>query len=108
MRFLVLSHRNPYFPPYIFLETPDTIERDDLKQVPLLIDLYDTGFFKHTFGTFKTANLIFDIPSEYSNTRNEHLLISLVIDGKSKINTNLAQKFLEGFVEEFKKIEDAF
>ncbi|MDX1797348.1 MAG: PAS domain S-box protein, partial [Candidatus Lokiarchaeia archaeon] len=108
MRFLVLSHRNPYFPPYIFLKTPDTIEREDIKQVPLLIDLYDTGFFKHTFGTFKTANLIFDIPSEYSNTRHEHLLISLVIDGKSRINTTLAQKFLEGFVEDFKKVDDAF
>ncbi|MFX0007310.1 MAG: ADP-ribosylation factor-like protein, partial [Candidatus Hermodarchaeota archaeon] len=108
MRFLVLSHRNPYFPPYIFLKTPDTIEREDIKQVPLLIDLYDTGFFKHTFGTFKTANLIFDIPSEYSNTGHEHLLISLVIDSKSRINTNLAQKFLEGFIEDFKKIDEGF
>jgi len=87
---------------------PETIQRDDIKQVPLTIDLYDSGFFKHMFGTFKTANLIFDIPSEYSRTKKERLLISLVIDSKSKINTALAQEFLEGFVEEFKKIEDAF
>ncbi|MFX1469845.1 MAG: PAS domain S-box protein [Promethearchaeota archaeon] len=108
MRILVLSHRNPYFPPYIFLKLPEAIQRDDIKQVPLLIDLYNGGFFKHTFGTFKTANLVFDIPSEYSKTRNERLLISLVVDGKSKINSTLAEEFLEGFVEEFKKIEDAF
>ncbi|MFX1258687.1 MAG: ADP-ribosylation factor-like protein, partial [Promethearchaeota archaeon] len=108
MRFLVLSHRNPFFPPYISLKVPETIERDDIKQVPLLIDLYDIGFFKHMFGTFKTANLIFEIPSEYSRTKKERLLISLVIDGKSGINTALAQKFLEGFVEDFKKIEDPF
>lgn len=87
---------------------PETIQRDDIKQVPLLIDLYENGFFKHTFGTFKTANLIFDIPSEYSNTKKERLLISLVVDGKSKINSTLAEEFLEGFVEEFKKIENAF
>ncbi len=108
MRVLVLSHRNPYFPPYIFLKTPEAIQREDIKQVPYLIDLYDEGFFKHTFGTFKTANLLFDIPSEYSKTRKEQLLISIVIDSKSKINSNLAQDFLEGFVEDFKKIEDTY
>lgn len=108
MRILVLSHRNPYFPPYIFLKVPETIQREDIKQVPYLLDLYDSGFFKHTFGTFTTANLIFDIPSEYSKTGKERLLISIVIDNKSKINSNLAQEFLEGFVEDFKKIESAF
>jgi len=108
MRMLVLSHRNIYFPPYIFLKMPENIQREDIKQVPLLIDLYESGFFKHTFGTFNTANLIFDVPSKYSRTERERLLISLVVDGKSKINPTLAEEFLEGFVEEFKKIEDAF
>ncbi|MFW9970071.1 MAG: PAS domain S-box protein [Candidatus Odinarchaeota archaeon] len=108
MRILVLSHRNPYFPPYIFLKSPETIQRDDIKQVPLLIDLYEEGFFKHTFGTFKTANLIFDIPSEYSNKEKEHLLVSIVVDGKSNINSTLAEEFLVGLVQEFKKIENAF
>ncbi|MFX0005003.1 MAG: ADP-ribosylation factor-like protein, partial [Promethearchaeota archaeon] len=108
MRILILSHRNPYFPPYIFLKIPETIQRDDLKQVPYLINLYDDGFFIHTFGTFKTANLIFDIPSEYSNTSKERLLITLVTDSKSQINVNLAQEFLEGLVEDFKKIEDVY
>jgi PAS domain S-box-containing protein/small GTP-binding protein len=87
---------------------PEKIQRDDIKQVPFLIDLYESGFFKHTFGTFKTANLIFNIPSEYSKTKKEHLLISLVIDSKSKINAILAEQFLEGIVEEFKKIENLF
>ncbi|MHA2284105.1 MAG: PAS domain S-box protein [Promethearchaeota archaeon] len=105
---LVLSHRNPFFPPNIFLKMPSTIQREDIKQVPLLLDLYESGFFKHMFGTFKTANLIFDIPSAYSGTKKERLLISLVIDSKSKINSILAQEFLEGFVEEFKKIEEIF
>ncbi|MFX1574486.1 MAG: PAS domain S-box protein [Promethearchaeota archaeon] len=108
MRFLVLSHRNPIIPPYIYLKMPEMIQRDDIEQIPLLIDLYEDGFFKHTFGNFKTANLIFEIPSEYSKTKIERLLISLVIDSKSEINTALAQEFLERLVEDFKKIEDVF
>ena len=108
MRILILSHRNLFFPPYIFLKVPETIERDDLKQVPTLIELYEDGFFKHMFGTFKTANLLFDIPSKYSRTKKERLLISIIVDNKNKINTTLAQELLEGFVEEFKKIKKAY
>jgi PAS domain S-box-containing protein/small GTP-binding protein len=108
MRILVLSHRNPFFPPSIFLQIPEKIQRDDIKQVPLLIDIYEKGFFIHTFGTFKTANLIFNVPSEYSKTGVERILISLVVDGESKIKSTLAEEFLEGLVEEFKKIEDVF
>ncbi|MHA2399008.1 MAG: ADP-ribosylation factor-like protein, partial [Promethearchaeota archaeon] len=105
---LVLSHRSHYFPPSLFLQMPEAVERDDIKQVPLLIDIYEQGFFKHSFGTFKTANLLFDIPSKYSKTEKERLLISLIVDGKSKINSTLAEEYLEGFVEEFKEIKDGF
>ncbi|MFX1496980.1 MAG: PAS domain S-box protein [Promethearchaeota archaeon] len=108
MRILVLSHRNPFFPPYIFQKVPETIERDDLKQVPTLIELYEDGFFIHMFGTFKTANLLFDIPSKYSRTKKERLLISIIVDNKSKIKATLAQELLEGFVEEFKKIKKVY
>jgi len=108
LRILVLSHRNLFFPPYIFLKVPETIERDDLKQVPTLIELYEDGFFKHMFGTFKTANLLFDISSKYSRTKKERLLISIIVDNKNKINTTLAQELLEGFVDEFKKIKKAY
>ncbi|MFX0059529.1 MAG: PAS domain S-box protein [Candidatus Hodarchaeota archaeon] len=87
---------------------PESIERDDIKQVPSLMDLYEDGFFKHTFGTFKTANLLFDIPSKYSRTKIERLLISIIVDNKSRIDTSLAQNLLEGFVEEFKKIKKAY
>jgi len=108
LKVLILSHRSPYFPPSVILQIPEEIKRDDLKQVPLLIDIYERGFFIHTFGTFKTANLIFNVPSEYSKTGVERLLISLVVDDQSKIKSTLAEEFLAGFVEEFKKIEDVF
>ncbi|MFW9783581.1 MAG: PAS domain S-box protein [Candidatus Heimdallarchaeota archaeon] len=87
---------------------PETIEREDIKQVPTLIELYDHGFFIHMFGTFKTANLLFDIPSKYSRTKKERLLISIIVDNKNKIKSTLAQELLEGFVEEFSKIKKAY
>ncbi|MFX1324243.1 MAG: ADP-ribosylation factor-like protein [Promethearchaeota archaeon] len=108
MRLLVLSYRSSYFPPRIFLKVPDGIRRKDIEQVPLLIDIYEKGFFIHTFGTFKTANLIFNIPSEYSKTGSERLLISLLFDGESKIKSPLAEELLKGFVEELNNVEDVF
>jgi PAS domain S-box-containing protein/small GTP-binding protein len=108
VRIIILSYLNPFFRPYIFLKVPESVERDDINQVPSLIEIYENGFFKHMFGTFKTANFLFDIPSEYSRTKKEHLLISIIIDNKHKFNTLLTQKLLDGFVEEFKKIESAY
>ncbi len=105
---ITLSHLKPFFRPYIFLKIPDSVEKDKLSQIPFLMQMYDTGFFKHLFGTFKTANLLFEIPSEYSRTNKEQLLISIIIDKKDKFNTELTQKLLEEFVKEFKKIESAF
>jgi PAS domain S-box-containing protein/small GTP-binding protein len=105
---ITLSHLKPFFRPYIFLKTPDSVEKDRLSQIPFLMQMYDNGFFKHLFGTYKTANLLFEIPSEYSRTKKEQLLISIIIDKNSKFNTVLTQKLLEGFAEEITKIKSAF
>ncbi len=108
MIIIVLSHLKPFFRPRIVIQAPESVDRDDLKQIPTLIDLYEKGFFKHMFGSFKTANLLFDIDSAYSRTKKERLLISIVYDNKSNLNTEQANKLLNGFVEEFKKIDDVY
>ncbi|MFX0011628.1 MAG: hypothetical protein ACFE9R_15045, partial [Candidatus Hermodarchaeota archaeon] len=108
MLIITLSYLNPYFRPFVFLKAPDSIKKEDLNQIPFLMQMYDTGFFKHMFATIRTANLMFEIPSEYSRTKKEHLLISIITDDKSKFNTSLTQELLEGFVEEFKKIDSAY
>lgn len=108
MKILVLSHYNLFFRPYIFLKAPESLEREDLKQIPILMDIYESGFYKHEFGTFKTANLLFEIPSEYSRIKKEKLCISLVYDSKSKINSSLTEELLRNFVNDLKKIEDLF
>jgi len=105
---IVLSYLKPFFPPRIVAKAPESVDRDDLKQIPMLIDLYEDGFFKHMFSSFKTANLLFDIDSSYSRTKKERLLISIVYDNKSNLNTELAHELLKGFVEEFNKISDVY
>ena len=103
-----MSYLKPFFRPRVVLQAPESVDRDDLKQIPTLIDLYEDGFFKHMFGSFKTANLLFDIDSEYSRTKKERLLITIVYDNKSNINTEQAHNLLNGFVEEFKKIDNVY
>ncbi|MFW9784619.1 MAG: ADP-ribosylation factor-like protein, partial [Candidatus Heimdallarchaeota archaeon] len=105
---LILSHRSSYFPPSIFVQIPEAVQREDIEQVALLIDIYEKGFFIHTFGTFKTANLIFNIPSEYSKSGNERLLISLAFDNNTKFKATLVEEFLEGIAEEMTKIADVY
>ena len=95
--------------PSTFLIAPESYEfNEDLKQIPSLMDLYEQGFFIHMFGSVKSANHIFEIPSEYARGRRELLLISIVIDINSNINFDLMKELLEGFEKEFKKIQDAY
>ena len=83
MIIIVLSYLKPFFRPRIVVKAPESLDRDDLKQIPTLIDLYEDGFFKHMFGSFKTANLLFDINSAFSRTKKERLMISIVYDNKT-------------------------
>ncbi len=105
LKVLLISHYDPLIEPYIFLKVPDSVEREDLSQIPDLMDVYDSGFYKHDFNTFKTLNLLFEIPSEYSRSKKEKLCISLVYDVKSKLNLSLAEELLRNFVNEVKKID---
>ena len=108
MKILLLSHHNPFFRPKIFLKVPESIEDEELNQIPTLLELYDEGFFMHVFGGIKSANLIFEIPSKYGRGRIERLLVSVVIDSNSKFNLILTQELLLKFAEELKKIEEAY
>lgn len=106
MKVLVLSHFDPLYGPNVVLKAPKSIEDVELEQIPALMDLYDEGFFVHMFGNFKSANYIFDIPSEFARGKNEMLLISILVDIDSQINFNLSKKLLEGFGEAIKEIPD--
>ncbi len=108
MNVLVLSHHDPYFRPNIFVRVPESVGFEEINQIPTLLELYDKGFFVHTFGSIISANLIFRINSEYGLGKTERLMISIVIDNKSKFNMTLSQELLERFAKEFKKIDGAY
>ncbi len=108
MKLLILSHFNPLYGPTVVLKAPESSEDVELEQIPALMDLYDEGFFVHMFGNFKSANYIFDLPSEYARGKNEMLLISIIIDINSTVNFNLSKKLLEGFGQAIKEIPDAY
>jgi small GTP-binding protein/PAS domain S-box-containing protein len=81
---------------------------EELKQITSLMDLYDQGLFIHIFGSFKSANLIFDIPSVNDRGGRELIMLSIVIDINSNINIDLSKELLKSFETEFKKIPVAY
>ncbi|MBN1800755.1 MAG: PAS domain S-box protein [Candidatus Lokiarchaeota archaeon] len=108
MKVLILSRFDPKMGPKIYLKAPRDINDQEFDQIPALMDLYDEGFFIHIFGSYKSANCIFNIPSKHSRGQVETLLISFVVDINSHINFELSKELLEGFESEFQTIEDAF
>lgn len=108
MKVLILSRFDPKMGPKIFLKAPEDIEDQEFDQIPALMDLYDEGFFIHIFGSYKSANCIFNIPSKHSRGLVETLLVSFVLDINSHVNFELSKELLKGFESEFQAIEDAF
>ena len=105
---LILSHFHEKIGPNIILTAPESQEDINLYQIPSLMDLYDDGFFVHMFGNFKSANFIFEIPSQHGRGKIEMLLITILIDVNSYINFDLSKELLEGFREAIQKIDDAY
>ncbi|MFX0083411.1 MAG: PAS domain S-box protein [Candidatus Hodarchaeota archaeon] len=108
MKIIILSHFNPRFGPKILLKAPESLKENDFDSLPALMDLYNEGFFIHTFGNYKSANYIFNIFSKKARGMTEMLLISIVFDVNNNINYNLSKELLEGFVREFENIEGVY
>ncbi len=109
MKILILSYFDHFYGPKIFLKAPELTDGENLEQFPTLMNLYDNGFFVHISGGIKSANLIFESPSQYARGNRERLLISLLIEeGKEDINIDFTKELLEGFAKEFNKINDVY
>ncbi|MEJ2248998.1 MAG: PAS domain S-box protein [Candidatus Lokiarchaeota archaeon] len=108
MKLLILSHFDFLYGPRIILKAPDSVDDTDLKKIPILMDLYEKGFFVHIFGKFKSANCIFEIESKYARGKKEVLLLSFLVDINNDINLELAKELLTQFSTEIKKIKDIY
>lgn len=108
MKILVLSHFDFQYGPQVILKAPKSLDDEQLENIPALMDLYEKGFFTHMFGKFKSANFIFEIPSEYARGTQELLLISYLIDVNSDINLNVTKGLLEKFAAKLKDIKNVY
>ncbi|MCP4763585.1 MAG: PAS domain S-box protein [archaeon] len=110
MKSLILSHfDNMKGPKIIFIasESSESLDLDDYKKIPHLMNLYQRGFFVHLFEGIKSANLIFQISSKLMRGHKETFLISL-LNTEGEIDLGLSRELIEQFVKEFKKIEEAY
>ncbi len=105
MKALMLTHFDSIFGPKIFLHSG--INVDDFKHIPPLMDLYKEGFFYHEFNKDKSANLSFQLHSDYARGNCEILMITyLVRDGE--LNPGMAKEYLTRFAERLVQIKDGY
>ena len=108
MEALILTRFDPFYGPKIFLKAPESLSNEKIKEIPLLMDLNSKGVFIHIFEELKTANLLFNLPSENARGGKESFLISIITDVNSDLKLNLAREILESFAEELINLEDAY
>ncbi len=107
MKFLILSYFDDWEGPKIFLQHPKTKDHKELEQIPQLMNLYDKGFFTHSIKGFASANLIFDVPSNYIRGGTELLQITILCKDEF-LNTDLSKSLLKWFVDQVNEINDAY
>ena len=108
LKIIILSYFHQRYGPKILLKSPESLNENEFSHLPALMDLYNEGFFIHTFGGYKSANYIFNIPNEEARGSMEMLLISIIFDINSNINNDLSKELLEGFEKEVQNIEEVY
>ncbi|MHA1792721.1 MAG: ADP-ribosylation factor-like protein [Promethearchaeota archaeon] len=109
MKAFLLTYFDNIVGPRIFLKVPEQVNESITKNIPMLMNLYQEGFFIHEFGTFKSANLFFEISSKKARGGAEMLMATIVVSGEQgEINTRLTKTYLEKFAEEMNKVKNAY
>jgi len=107
MIYPLLSYFNNRSGPRILLKAPELRTSVHLDHIPLLMDLYREGFFIHEYGTIRSINLIFEIPSPMARGKAEILLLSLICFDK-QYNLSSFREIMEFFVNELENIPDVY
>jgi len=98
MRVLILSHFNIIRGPIEILKIPDDVPFNNLKSIPKHLNLVQKDFFIYDYEDFKTANLVFRVPSKMGRTDTEELMISVV-----SINENISPKIFQSTLKKYEK-----
>ena len=107
MNGLILSYFDSIYGPRVVLKAPDTISNEQIDGITALIDLYREGFFLHTFGSYKSANLLFNIPSKIARG-GEILVLMSIIMMEAELDLDVCKVYLEEFVNRLNEIEEPF
>ena len=110
MIFTILSFFDNLIGPRVFFKTPKLARSSiQVENIPLLMDLYKTGFFIHHFGGLKTANLVFDISSPRARGSRDNIMITLVSrEEEFSINLESFQEIMEYFAHRFQIIKNIY
>ncbi len=109
MIFTVLSYFDNIIGPKIFLQFPNVNSHIKLDYIPLIMDLYDKGFFIHECNDLKTANLIFDIKDPLARGRINRLMISIIlIEKEYTLNLNSFREIIEFLAHKLRKKDDLY
>jgi len=108
LKAIILSRFDPVYGSKIFLKTSDTLNEEELMQIPQLMAIPSKGFFIHVFENLKTANLFFKLPSKFARGRFEKLLISIITDINNDLNLALSRELLESFATSLLNLKDAY
>jgi len=105
MRVLILSHFNIIRGPIEVMKIPEDFIFYDLKSIPKHLNLVQKDFFIYDDETFKTANLVFRVPSKMNRTEYEELMISVIIINE-QISPKIFQSILNSLKEELTNIKN--
>jgi len=102
---IILSHFDQIFGPKIVLNYPEVPDNLKFDHIPLLMDIYRTGFCIHKFGYLKTANRIFKVANPNARGKNEELMISVALV-EENYNLKEFRNVLDIFMEKIQAVED--
>jgi PAS domain S-box-containing protein len=104
----ILSFFDKVIGPKIIMHAPEDNDFKDLNQISGLMDFEREGFFIHITDNFKSANMMFSIPSEYARGSKEDLQLSVVVDAETNIELKSVRKLLKDYSKRIIKINDCY
>jgi hypothetical protein len=105
--YLILSYFDNRLGPKILITIPEFRKAKTniyYKKIPILMDLYNKGFFIHEFGMTRTANMIFTVYNPSARGREDRAMLTLLsINEEYNIDLKSLKEIMECLVMNLKK-----
>ncbi|MFX1326339.1 MAG: hypothetical protein ACFE8N_15420, partial [Promethearchaeota archaeon] len=95
---VALSYFHRKIGPSVFYSYPkDSLDRELSVKIANIMDLYNEGFFTHSFENLRSLNYYFEIHSDWARGNMEMLMVSTIID--QQLSPEIEEKISELCVE---------